>query len=110
MIEENKVEFKVAKRDDHLVLEQIQALTALLNCKVSHPKYSDEKVKGVMQRKITGNFEITPFSEQEIYYLKSCVLSLTSQGIEKGELLKVVDKQEESKDAAQLELELNKTE
>lgn len=110
MTEENKVEFKVEKRDDYLVLDQIQALIALLNCRVSHPKYSDEKPRGNAERKITGNFEVTPFSEQEIYYLKSCVLSLTSQGIEKGELLKVVDKEEEPKDTAQLELDLNKTE
>ena len=96
------------KRDDLLVASQIEALASLINAKVAYPKFTLEKVGGQTVKKPTGSFEATPFDEKELSYLKACAISLVSQSIEKGELLKPVA--EENADKAQLELELNKAE
>lgn len=93
------------KRDDLLVASQIEALASLINAKVAYPKFTLEKVGGQTVKKPTGSFEATPFDEKELSYLKACAISLVSQSIEKGELLKPVENTDEAQ--TKLELETN---
>lgn len=92
-------------RSKELAVAQISALSQALNAKISYPKVVmvTENKKNV--ERVTGSFEVTPFSEKEVSYLKACILSLTNQYVDYGDLVKEV--KEEDKDINQLEIPLN---
>jgi len=51
----------------------------------------EEKVNGKLSTKITGSFDATPFNNEEITYFKALAYSITSQFIDKGELVKKIE-------------------
>lgn len=52
---------------------RIQVLTALLNTRISVPKYTKQKIDREMQDVATGNIEITPFTDGEIDAIKGLI-------------------------------------
>lgn len=80
---------------------EIKAITEALNARVSYPKLVEERSQGKIVTKATGSFEVCPFSENEVSYLKACVLSLVNQYIDNGTLVRPIEKDEK-----QLNLEL----
>lgn len=66
--------------------ERLAALTALLNAKTAFPKYAEKVVKGKKEEYINGNFEASPFSDQELNTIKALIFLDIESEIDNGRL------------------------
>lgn len=86
------------KENQAAPMERMKVLVDLLNIKVAFPKFTTQNVKGKVEQIPNGNYEVTPFTDEEIMMLKALIFMDIQDHVDCGRLTEMQNKRRSEQD------------